>query len=120
MTRAEAIVLAFGAEHEAVEAARLADGVEAVAASGEQLVDVGLMADVENEAVGRRVENGVERDGQLDHAEIRPEMAAGLGQDGDEFVANFLRELGKFIQRDFFDVGGRINRVEKACHRWNR
>jgi hypothetical protein len=50
VTRAVAVVLAFGAEHEAVEAVGLADGVETVAAAGEQLVDVGLVADVEDEA----------------------------------------------------------------------
>ena len=117
VARAEAVVLAFGAEHEAVEAAGLADGVEAVAASGEQLVDVGLVADVEDEVVGRRVEDGVERDGQLDHAEVRPEMAARLGQHGDEFLADFLGQRGKLLQRELFDVGGGINRVEKACHK---
>ena len=95
----------------------LADGVEAVAAAGEQLVDVGLVADVEDEAVGRRIENGMQRDGQLHHAEIRPEMAAGLGQDGDQFLADFLGQGGQFLQRDFFDVGGGINGVEKACHK---
>jgi hypothetical protein len=48
---AVAIVLALGAQHEAVQAAGLADGVEAVAAAGEDLVDVGLVADVEEELV---------------------------------------------------------------------
>ena len=64
------VVLAFGAQHEAVQAAGLADGLEAVAASGKQLVDIGLMADVEDEAVGRRVEDVVHGEGQFDDAEI--------------------------------------------------
>ena len=94
----------------------LADGVEAVAAAGEQLVDVGLVADVEDEAVGGRIENGMERDGQLDDAQIGPEMAARFGQNGDEFLADFLRQGRELLQRELFNVGGRINRVEKACH----
>jgi len=116
VTRPVAIVLAFSAEHEPVEAVGLADGVEPVAASGEKLVDVGLVTDVENEAVGRCVENGVERNGQLHHTEVWPEMAAGFGQNGNEFFANFLGQCGELLQRYFFDVRGRINRVEKACH----
>jgi hypothetical protein len=47
VTRAVAIVLAFGAQHEAVEAAGLADGGKAIETAGEDLVDVGLVADVE-------------------------------------------------------------------------
>ena len=48
---AVAIVRAFGAQHEAVQSAGSADGGEAVLAPGEELVDVGLVADVEQEAV---------------------------------------------------------------------
>ena len=117
MAGAVAIVLAFGAEQEAVEAVGLADGVEAVAASGKKLVDIGLVADVEDEIVRRRVEDAMKRDGQLDHAQIRPEMAARLGQNGDEFLAYFLGQDGEFVQREFFDVCRGIDRIEKACHK---
>ncbi len=117
VTRPEAVVLAFGPEHEAVEAVGLADGVEPVPAAGEEFVDIGLVADVEDEIVGGSVENGVQGDGQLDHAEVGPEMAAGLGQDGDEFLANFLRQRGEFLRRQLFDVSRGINGVEKACHK---
>ena len=50
---AVAIVRAFGAQHEAVQAAGRADGVELLAPPGQQLVDVGLVADVEEETVRR-------------------------------------------------------------------
>ena len=53
VSRAVAIVRAFGAQHEAVQAAGSADGVELLAAAGEQLVHVGLVADVEDEMIGR-------------------------------------------------------------------
>ena len=90
VTGAEAVVLAFGAEHEAVEALGLADGVEAVFASGEQLVDVALVADVEDEAVAGSIEDVVHGDGQLDHAQVRPDVTAGLGDAGDEAVADLF------------------------------
>ena len=117
VARAEGVVLALGAEHEAVEAAGLADGMEAVAPAGEQLVHVGLVADVEDEGIGRRIEDAMQRDGQLDHAQIRPEVAAGLGQHGDQFVADFLGQRGQLVHRQLFNVGGRIDRVEKASHK---
>jgi hypothetical protein len=63
------------------------------------------VADVEDEAVGRRIENGMERDGQLDHAEVGPEMAARLGQDGDELLPDFLRQRRQLRKRKLFDVG---------------
>ncbi len=96
---------------------RLPDGVETVAPAGQELVDVGLVADVEDETIGGGVENAVEGDGELDHAQVGPEMAAGLGQNGDQFVADFLGERGQLVQRQLFNVSGRIDRVEKACHK---
>jgi hypothetical protein len=68
---AVAIVLALGAEHEAVEAAGLADGVKTVAAAGEDFVDVGLVADVKEDLVVGRIEDRVEPShGELDHAQV--------------------------------------------------
>ena len=64
----KAVVLALGAQHEAVEAARLANGLHAVQAAGEHLVDVGLMADVEEQLVFGGVEDGVKGQGKLDDA----------------------------------------------------
>ena len=81
VARAVAIVLALGAEEEAVQALVLPHGVDAIEPAGEHLVDVALVADVEDELVLRRVEDAMERDGQLDDAEVRPEMAAGLRED---------------------------------------
>ena len=71
----------------------------AIAPAGEHLVDVALMADVEDELVLRRVEDAMQRDGQLDHAEIRPEMAAGLRKNVDQLIAHFLRELRQVLLR---------------------
>ena len=56
VARAVAVVLALGAEEEAVEALVRADGVDAVRAAGEHLVDVALVGDVEDELVLGRVE----------------------------------------------------------------
>ena len=94
---AEGVVLALLAARKARDAAELAQGVHPVAAAGQHLVRVGLVADVPDDPVVRRVEDVVQRDRQLDRAEVRREVAAGL-RDGldDEFaqLAGEHLELG--------------------------
>ena len=63
--------------------------------SGQDFVDINLMAHVPDEFVLGRVEDAVQRDGQLDHAEVRAEMPAALGQPGDQFLPDFP---GQFLQ----------------------
>ena len=50
---------------------------DAVAPAGQDLVRIGLMADIPDQPVARRVEDVVQRDRQLDDAEAGAEMAAG-------------------------------------------
>ena len=107
-------MLAFGAEEKSVQPLVLPHRVDAIEPAGEHLVDVALMADVEDELVLRRVEDPMQRDRQLDHAEIRPEMAAGLREDLDQLIAHFLRELREALFRQRFHVGGRMNSIEQT------
>ena len=95
MTRAETIVLAFGAQRETVQAVRLADGAETVFAAGQNFVDINLMAHIPDKLVLRRGENLVQRDGQFDDAEVRAEMAAAFGEAVDQLGADFA---GEFLQ----------------------
>ena len=78
VSRAVAIVLALSAQHEAVEAAGLADGFKAVKPAGENFVHVGLVADIEEQLVFRRIKNSVQGEGELDYAQVGAEVAAGL------------------------------------------
>ena len=77
MGGAERVVFAFRALGEARQAAALAQGPDAVAPAGQDLVRIGLMADIPDDPVLRRVEDIMQRDGQFDDAEARAEMAAG-------------------------------------------
>ena len=90
MGGAERVVFAFRAFGEAGQAAALAQGADAVAAAGENLVRIGLMADVPDQPVARRVEHIVQRDRQLDDAEAGAEMAAGNRHRLDGFLAQFV------------------------------
>src|SRR6476619_2870334 len=77
MRRAKRVVFAFAAPGEAGKSAGLAKRADAVARAGEDLVRVSLVADVPHEAVARCVEDVMQRDGQLDHAEAGAEVSAG-------------------------------------------
>ena len=116
VARAVAIVLALGAQGEAVQAAGGADGVKAALAAGQQLVDVDLVADVPDELVLGRGEDAVQRDGQLHHAEVRAQVAAVLGEHGDQFVADLLRQLLQLLQRQLLDVRRAVHHVEVSAH----
>ena len=76
----EHVVLALRAPREAADAVDLAERAEPVHAAGEELVRVGLVAGVPDDPVPRRVQKAVERDRDLDDAEARAEVAAGLAR----------------------------------------
>ena len=75
---------------EAGQASGLAQGLDAVAAPGQDLVRIGLMADVPDDPVFRRVEDVMQGDRQLDDAEAGAEMAAGYGDGVDGRAAQFV------------------------------
>ena len=73
-----AIVLALGAQHESVQAAGLAHGLKTVEPPGKNLVDISLMADVEQYLVFGSIEHRVQSQCKFNHAKVRAQMAAGL------------------------------------------
>ena len=113
MGGAERVVFAFGALGEAGQPAALPQGADAVASAGEDLVRVGLVADVPDQPVGRCVEDRVQRDGQFDHAQAGAEMAAGLGDGVDRLGAQFVGQLLELLQRQIFHVERQLDAVEQ-------
>ena len=87
MRRPERIVLALGPLGETRQAAALTQGTDAVAPTGEDLVWIGLVADVPDQPIARGVENPMQGHGQLDDAEAGAEMAPGHGHRVDGFLA---------------------------------
>ena len=51
------------------------------------------------------------------HAEIRSQMPAGLGENLDQFIAHFLRELRQILFAKRFDVGWRMDSIEQTLRR---
>ena len=116
MRRAVTIVGTLGSQREPVQPVRQPHGMETVFASGEQFVNVRLMTDVPNELVFGRVKHSMERECQLDHAEVWPQMPAVPGEHRDQLVPDFFGELRELVHRQFLDVGRMINHVQKSVH----
>ena len=120
MAGAEGVVFAFRALGEARKAAALAQRADAGAPSGQDLVRIGLMADVPDDAVGRRIEHVVQRDRQLDDAQAGAEMAAGHRNRADRLGAQFVGEPHELASFRFRRSAGESDAVEqwrfRLCH----
>ena len=86
---------------------------DAVAPAGQDLVRIGLVADVPDQAVARRVEHIMQRDGQLDHAEAGAEMAAGHRDGVDRLLAQFVGELAQLTLVEAAKVFGCMDLIEQ-------
>src|SRR5215212_9973713 len=94
MAGAERIVRAFAAIKKTARPAGLPQLLEKItAAAREQFVHVALVRDVENELIFRGGEHPMQRERELDDAEVRPDVPAIARGDGDELFANFLGKL---------------------------
>ena len=113
MAGAERVVLALGALAEARQAAGLAQRADAVAAAGQDLVRIGLMTDIPDQPVGRRVEHVMQRDGELDHAEAGAEMAAGHGHRGDQLLSQLFGELLQLVVLKGAQILGFVDPIEQ-------
>ncbi len=114
---AEGVVLALLAARKSRDAAELAQGVHPAPAAGDRLVRVGLVADVPDDPVVRRVEDVVQRDRQLDRAEVRREVAAGLRDGLDDELAQLAGEHLELGARQATHVG-RVRRWCRAAWSW--
>ena len=64
-----------------------------------QLVDVGLVPDVEDDAVVRAVESAMDAQRELDDPEVRGEVTAGLRDGRDELLADLVGQLRRAARR---------------------
>src|SRR6188768_2293122 len=99
-------MLRFGPAREAADAIELTERPEPLEAAGQQLVRIGLVAGVPDDPVARRLEQAVERDGDLDHAQRRSEMTARPGHGLDDGLADLDRQLGELELVEAPEVGG--------------
>ena len=96
------VSLAFAHGLKAGEPVCLAQCVEPVRASRQQLVRVGLVSDIENNLVARHIKNAVQRYGELDNAQVGGQMAARAGNAVyDEFSKLLTGDLESGIGEAF-------------------
>jgi hypothetical protein len=114
VSRVEQVVVGLPRVREAAQAVRLPQRAEAIAAAGQQLVRVGLVADVEDQPIPPEVEDVVERGRDLDRPEVRAEVAARpldrVEQEGAHLGAH-RRQLGR---GKALQVEGRADRREEV------
>ena len=72
------------------------------------------MADVPDQPVGRRVEDVVQRDGQLDDAEARAQMAAGHRHGIDGLLPQLVGELPQLLGLQAAQVRGHLHLIEQG------
>ncbi len=113
MRRSERVVFALAAAGEAAEAGALAQGADAVAPAGDDLVRIGLVADVPDQFVPGRVEHIMGRDRQLDDAKPGAEMAPGHRHGRNRLLPKLLGKLRELVLRKGSDVCGQLYRVEQ-------
>jgi len=110
---AEWIVIAFGPLGEAGQSAAGAQGADAVAAAGQDLVRIGLMANVPDQAVARGVEHVVQGRRQFDDTEAGAEMSAGDRDGVDGFLTQLIGDLPDLLHLEPAQIVGCVDGVEK-------
>ncbi len=119
MRGAERVVFALGALGEAGQPAALAQRADAVAPAGQNLVGIGLMADVPDQTVVRRVEDVMQRDRKLDDAQPGAEMPARDRDGIDRLLPQFVGDLAQLAGLEAAQVARYFDLVEQRRFRFN-
>ena len=82
--------------------------------AGEELPGIGLVADVPDDLVGRRIELVEQRDGELDHAEAGADVAAGDEQHSIRRSRISWASCGELVAAEALEVGGGLDRGEQG------
>jgi hypothetical protein len=107
------VVLGLEDRAEGGETLVLADRRQPLAAAGQHLVRVGLVANVPEDLVARGVEQAVQGDRQLAGAEVGAEVPADLADHVDHVGADLLREPAELPLVELLQVGRAFDAVEQ-------
>ncbi len=110
---AERVVLALGPPGEPAQPARLPQGPDPVAPPGQDLVRIGLVPDVPQHPVARRVEDRVQRHRQLHHAQRRTQVAARRADRVHRLGPQLVRHLAQLVRREVPQVGRHRHAVQQ-------
>ena len=104
--RAHDVVRRFRDRAEGREPSVLADRGQLVTAAGEHLVGVGLVADVPQDLVARRLEQRMQRHRQLARPQVGAEVPADLPHGVDDVLAHLLRHLRQLLLGEGVQIAG--------------
>jgi hypothetical protein len=110
---AERIILALAPLGEAGQASAHAQRADTVTPPGDDLVRIALMADVPDQPVIGRVEDVVERNGELDHAKPCAKVPARDRNGRDRLGPQLVRQLTQLLGREAAQGVGCFHPVEK-------
>ena len=114
MTCAECIMLTLTHQGEARKTSRCAKIVKSTLATCEDLVYVGLMADVKDDVISRRIENAMQCHRELGHAEVGSKMTATRLYLFNEKGSDLIAEIGYVGIRNRFQILGRIYIIQNS------
>ncbi len=116
MRGAKGVVFALDAAGEAGYAAVLSQRRHPLPPPGENLMGVGLVADIPDQAIMGRIEYIVQRHGELDRAEIGRQVAAGVRHRMNQVVTQFPGELRELLAFECAHVRRIADLLEKFVH----
>src|SRR5262249_19825168 len=94
----------LGDRAERSETTVLADRAQLVSPARQDLVGIGLVADIPQNLVLRAVKQGVQGNGQLACAEVRAEVSADLADRVDDVLPHLLGEPRELLVREQLQV----------------
>jgi hypothetical protein len=81
-------------------------------------VRVGLVADVPEDLVARRLEQAVQRHRDLAGAQVGAEVPADLTDRVDDQLADLLRDPLEVLLGQALQVGGSVDSLDQLGHAW--
>ena len=106
VARLNPVVFALGPRRITRQPTLFPQRFEVRGATGQHLVHVGLVAGVEDDRVMRRIEYSVQRQRQLDDAEVGAEVATGRGDFVDQKLADLFGQIAQFLMGEVLQIGG--------------
>lgn len=110
----EGIEGAFLPLGEAGQAIGLAQGMHTLPPAGEDLVGIGLVAHVPDDAVLRGVEHVVQGHGEFDHPQVGGQVAASAGYGLDDEFPQFVGKILEIGAAELLQVPGGVDRFKQG------
>ena len=113
VTAPESVVFALGHARKAADAVQPALGPERLAASGDDLVGVGLVADIPDDLVLRGFEDIMQRRGQLHGPEARSQVPRVDRTLVDDIASQLVAVNAQLLRRELLQLPRRRDRIEQ-------